>query len=258
MKELIYSLSLRIKLLRVTVRFFRVIQDIFLYVFLDNAKIDISNLTTYYPDIYSKKSKKGFEKIKKRLIYSNNTGGINKKDQEVLSKVIFDQSPKRVLEIGTHTGISLYTAAISLKKNSIIDTVDLYDVNKKEYFKKFKMNYSPKKILNKLKSEVKVNFIQNSGIEYLNSTKKKYDLIFLDASHRTNKTYDEIVGSISCLNKNGTILIHDYHEFNFKQIFWKIFGPKLAIYKLSKNNKLYCKRLNDESSIGFIHRKIKK
>tara|TARA_B100000902_G_scaffold361148_1_gene378353 strand:- start:5449 stop:6225 length:777 start_codon:yes stop_codon:yes gene_type:complete len=258
MKELIYSLSLRIKLLRVTVRFFRVIQDIFLYFFLDNAKIDISNLTTYYPDIYSKKSKKGFEKIKKRLIYSNNTGGINKKDQEVLSKVIFDQSPKRVLEIGTHTGISLYTAAISLKKNSIIDTVDLYDVNKKEYFKKFKMNYSPKKILNKLKSEVKVNFIQNSGIEYLNSTKKKYDLIFLDASHRTNKTYDEIVGSISCLNKNGTILIHDYHEFNFKQIFWKIFGPKLAIYKLSKNNKLYCKRLNDESSIGFIHRKIKK
>ncbi len=258
MIDSIYSISLRSKLLRVGIRFVRVIQDIFLYFFLENKKFDISNLTGNTPNIRSKKSKKGFEGIKNRLIYSNNTGGINKKDQEVLSKVIFDRSPKRVLEIGTHTGISLYTAAISLKKNSIIDTVDLYDVNKKEYFKKFKMNYSPKKILTKLKSEVKVNFIQTSGIEYLSTTKKKYDLIFLDASHRTNKTYEEIVGSIGCLNKNGMILIHDYHEFNFKQIFWKIFGPKLAIHKLSRTNKISCKRLNDDSSIGFIHRKIKK
>ena len=43
----------------------------------------------------------------------------------------------------------------------------------KEYFTKFKMKYSPKKIINMLKTEVKVNFIQNSGIEYLRSTKRK-------------------------------------------------------------------------------------
>ena len=258
LKVILYSVSLKISLLRVFVRFIRAIQDVVLYFFLENIKLDISNLTTKDPNINSNRSKKGFEKIKKRLTYSNNTGGINKKDQELLSKIIFDLSPKKVLEIGTHTGISLYTAAISLKKNSIIDTVDLYDVNKKEYFTKFKMKYSPKKIINMLKTEVKVNFIQNSGIEYLRSTKKKYDLIFLDASHRTNKTYEEIIGSINCLNKNGMILIHDYHEFNFKQVFWKIFGPKLAIYKLSRNNNLFCKRLNSESSIGFIHRKIKK
>ena len=103
---------------------------------------------------------------------------------------------KRVLEIGTFTGLSTLSMALALPEDGEITAVDKdKNTSKKanEFFKK-------------AKQDSKISMIVKSALEALMEIRdKKYELIFIDADKMNYKKYYEI--ALKLLNKEGLIII---------------------------------------------------
>tara|TARA_B110000003_G_scaffold275033_1_gene316481 strand:- start:2785 stop:3576 length:792 start_codon:yes stop_codon:yes gene_type:complete len=175
------------------------------------------------------KWKNFLNKIKK-IKFHKNSGGININDQKFLFFMICYFKPKRILEIGTHLGHSLNVMASALKysklKDGTIDTVDIYNVNKKNSFVHFNKLLSPIQLLknNDIKNKI---FFHTCGSDFFFEKKqKKFDFIFVDGNHTVDQTYKDIINSIKFINKNGIIIIHDYYKIqNIFDFIKKIVGP---------------------------------
>ena len=103
---------------------------------------------------------------------------------------------KRVLEIGTFTGLSTLSMALALPEDGEITAVDKdKNTSKKanEFFKK-------------AKQDSKISIIVKSALEALMEIRdKKYELIFIDADKMNYKKYYEIALKLS--DKEGLIII---------------------------------------------------
>ena len=103
---------------------------------------------------------------------------------------------KRVLEIGTFTGLSTLSMALALPEDGEITAVDKdKNTSKKanEFFKK-------------AKQDSKISMIIKSALEALMEIRdKKYELIFIDADKMNYKKYYEI--ALKLLEKEGLIII---------------------------------------------------
>ena len=103
---------------------------------------------------------------------------------------------KRVLEIGTFTGLSTLSMALALPEDGVITAVDKdKNTSKKanEFFKK-------------AKQDSKISMIVKSALEALMEIRdKKYELIFIDADKMNYKKYYEI--ALKLLDKEGLIII---------------------------------------------------
>ena len=103
---------------------------------------------------------------------------------------------KRVLEIGTFTGLSTLSMALALPEDGEITAVDKdKNTSKKanEFFKK-------------AKQDSKICMIVKSALEALMEIRdKKYELIFIDADKMNYKKYYEI--ALKLLDKEGLIII---------------------------------------------------
>ena len=103
---------------------------------------------------------------------------------------------KRVLEIGTFTGLSTLSMALALPEDGKITAVDKdKNTSKKanEFFKK-------------AKQDSKISIIVKSALEALMEIRdKKYELIFIDADKMNYKKYYEIALKLS--DKEGLIII---------------------------------------------------
>jgi len=105
---------------------------------------------------------------------------------------------KNILEIGTFTGYSALTMALSLPKDGSVICLDKNkdtSANAESYFKKANLD-------NKIK--IIVNDALES-MENLLSKKNKFDLIFIDADKENYKEYYNL--SYQLLDKNGLIII---------------------------------------------------
>tara|TARA_B100001540_G_C15601131_1_gene548639 strand:- start:24 stop:674 length:651 start_codon:yes stop_codon:yes gene_type:complete len=102
------------------------------------------------------------------------------------------------LEIGTFTGYSTLSMAISLPKNGKIHTID-NDVSKKQIVQTF---FKKAKLSNKLKIEISN---ANVALDSLIKNKNKYDLILIDADKKNYISYFN--KTLKLLNKNGLILV---------------------------------------------------
>ena len=172
------------------------------------------------------------------------TGGINNGDQKAIFFLIKYFKPKRILEIGTHIGASTFFIASAMKSNNledaVISTVDIKDTNDdlEKPWLKYKSKNSPLQNVKSIGMEKKVNFFVSDSISFLKKQEQKYDFIFLDGSHKAKDVYNEINLSLKLLNKNGTILLHDYFSDGKKK--WNdkdpITGPYLAVKKIIKIN----------------------
>ena len=180
-----------------------------------------------------------FLKNQKNIYFENNAGGVNVKDQKLFFFLISFYKPEKILEIGTHLGHSLNSMACAKGYNNldktVIDTVDIYDVNvSNRYIKNHKI-YSPKKILKANNVYKNVNFVKDGSDIFFKNNKTNYDMIFIDGNHTINQVLKDIINSLNCLNKNGIIILHDYYDINnLKDTFSKIYGPFFAI-KIIKN-----------------------
>ena len=103
---------------------------------------------------------------------------------------------KKVLEIGTFTGLSTLSMALALPDNGEIIALDKNSETNKiavNFFKKAEQNHKIKTIIKPaLESLIKIR-------------NKKFDLVFIDADKMNYKKYYEI--SLDLLNKGGLVII---------------------------------------------------
>lgn len=176
--------------------------------------------------------------------FEDRFGAVNPGDQRALYYIARALQPKSILEVGTHVGASTGMLALALRHNSAklpgpaprLVTVDILDVNDPVQGSWIRVGckQSPRDYMRALGCDDLVTFIASRSVNYLKSSREKFDLIFLDGDHTATTVYTEIPGALSLLNPGGVILLHDY--FPDARPLWSdgevIPGPELAVLRL--------------------------
>ncbi len=141
--------------------------------------------------------------IQKEILDYNLSLGDQKKLQISISQAQFLQTLikisniKKVLEIGSFTGFSALSMAISLPEDGSLISLD----KNSEFSKKAQTFYDKA-------NESKITQIVKPALESLTeleNSKRKFDLVFIDADKENYVNYYE--KSIELINKNGLIII---------------------------------------------------
>ena len=141
--------------------------------------------------------------IQKKIIEYNNSLGEQKKLQisvsqgQLLQSIIKIAKVKNILEIGSFTGYSALTMAMALPEDGSLISLD----KNQDFSKKAKQFYDEAKQI-KIKQMIKPAL---ESLKYLKSSKKVFDLVFIDADKENYINYYE--DSIQLVKKNGLIII---------------------------------------------------
>ena len=142
--------------------------------------------------------------VQKEIISYNNSLGDIKRMQISISQchflhlIVKISNTKKILEIGTFTGLSGLTMSLSLPSDGKLVTLDKNTERHKIASNFFK----------KAKQESKIKTIIGPALESLSSLKKKeqkFDLIFIDADKENYKNYYN--QSVDLIEKNGLIIV---------------------------------------------------
>ena len=91
---------------------------------------------------------------------------------DVIDKILKENKPRKILEIGTAVGYSAICFSEYLQEGGLIDTIE----RDKERIEEAKVN-----IIN-VGVKDKINIIEGDAVEILPMLKEKYDMIFIDAA----------------------------------------------------------------------------
>ena len=148
---------------------------------------------------------KSLHPVQKEIIsYNNNLGDI-KKMQISVSQCFFLElitklsKAKRILEIGTFTGLSTLSMALGLSEDGIIIAID----------KNSETNLKAISFFKKANQDKKIKTIVKAGLKALEELKKDdlmFDIIFIDADKENYKNYYNNVLEIT---KPGGLIIVD-------------------------------------------------
>ena len=142
--------------------------------------------------------------VQKEIISYNNSLGDIKRMQISISQchflhlIIKISNIKKILEIGTFTGLSGLTMSLSLPSDGELITLDKNEERNKIASSFFK----------KAKQENKIKAIIGSALERISNLKKKeqkFDLVFIDADKENYKNYYN--QSLDLIEKNGLIIV---------------------------------------------------
>jgi len=142
--------------------------------------------------------------VQKEIISYNNSLGDIKRMQISISQchflhlIVKISNIKKILEVGTFTGLSGLTMSLSLPSDGILVTLD----------KNTERNKIASNFFRKAKQENKIKTIVGSALEIisnLKTKKKKFDLIFIDADKENYKNYYN--QSLDLIEKNGLIIV---------------------------------------------------
>ena len=145
-----------------------------------------------------------FTTVQKEIISYNNSLGDIKRMQISISQchflhlIIKISNIKKILEIGTFTGLSGLTMSLSLPSDGELITLDKNEERNKIASSFFK----------KGKQENKIKAIIGSALESISNLKKeeqKFDLVFIDADKENYKNYYN--QSLDLIEKNGLIIV---------------------------------------------------
>ena len=143
-------------------------------------------------------------KVQKDIISYNNSLGDIKRNQISISQchflhlIIKTSNIKKILEIGTFTGLSALTMSLAMPNDGKLITLDKNEETNKVANEFFKM----------AKQEKKIEIINNKALDNLIEFKKKnykFDLVFIDADKENYINYYDI--SLDLINSNGLIVI---------------------------------------------------
>ena len=153
---------------------------------------------------YIQNLSKELHPVQKEIIAYNESLGETKKMQIAVSQCHFLElitkiaKAKKILEIGTFTGLSTLSMALGLPNDGSLVTLDKNKetgIKASEFFKK-------------ANQETKIKIIIKPALESLKKIKKEnltFDIIFIDADKSNyQKYYDEV---IDLTKKNGLIII---------------------------------------------------
>lgn len=113
---------------------------------------------------------------------------------EVVSKILKEAKPNRILEIGTAVGYSAICFSKYLNINGQIDTIE----RDEERIKEARIN------IKDLNLEEKINIIEGDAVEILPTLHNKYDVVFIDAAKGKYPFFLE--QAIDKLSDNGIII----------------------------------------------------
>ena len=142
--------------------------------------------------------------VQKEIVSYNNSLGDIKRMQISISQchflhlIIKISNIKKILEIGTFTGLSGLTMSLSLPSDGELITLDKNEERNKIASSFFK----------RAKQENKIKAIIGSALESINNLKKKeqkFDLVFIDADKENYKNYYN--QSLDLIEKNGMIIV---------------------------------------------------
>ena len=142
--------------------------------------------------------------VQKEIISYNDSLGDIKRMQISISQchflhlIIKISNIKKILEIGTFTGLSGLTMSLSLPSDGELITLDKNEERNKIASSFFK----------KAKQENKIKAIIGSALESISNLKKKeqkFDLVFIDADKENYKNYYN--QSLDLIEKNGLIIV---------------------------------------------------
>ena len=142
--------------------------------------------------------------IQKEIILHNEQLGDIKKMQIAVSQchflhlIIKISNIKKILEIGTFTGLSTLSMSLALPKNGKLIALDKNEKTSKVANKFFK----------KAKQKNKIKIITKKALASLNDLKnnnEKFDLVFIDADKENYKNYYDL--SLDLIHTNGLIII---------------------------------------------------
>jgi Predicted O-methyltransferase len=142
--------------------------------------------------------------VQKEIISYNNSLGDIKRMQISISQchflhlIVKISNIKKILEIGTFTGLSGLTMSLSLPSDGELITLDKNAESNKIAYNFFR----------KAKQENKIKTILGPAIESMSNLQKegkKFDLVFIDADKENYKNYFN--QSLDLIEKNGLILV---------------------------------------------------
>ena len=142
--------------------------------------------------------------IQKEIISYNESLGDIKRMQIAVSQchllhfIIKTSKIKKILEIGTFTGLSALSMSLALPEDGKLLALD----------KNEKTTEVAKNFFKKAKQENKIQTIVKPALESLNDLKhqnKKFDLVFIDADKENYKRYYD--KSLDLIDTNGLIII---------------------------------------------------
>jgi len=143
-------------------------------------------------------------KVQEEIIsFNNNLGSIKRMQISIaqcyfLHLIIKTSKVKKILEIGTFTGLSGLTMSLALPDNGRLITLDKNKERNKVAIDFFK----------KAKQEDKIRTLIGPALENMDNLKKngeKFNLIFIDADKENYKNY--YVKSLDLIEKNDLIII---------------------------------------------------
>ena len=165
---------------------------------IKNLKID-ENLEKYI-----RENSYDLHPVQKNIIEYNNSLGNQKKMQISVTQSYFFQfliktnNIKNILEIGTFTGYSALTMALSLPKNGKITCLDINEKTSKKAISFFK----------KAKVDNLIEFKIGPALKSLNEIKQQnffFDMVFIDADKENYKNYFN--ACFSLIKNTGFIII---------------------------------------------------
>ena len=142
--------------------------------------------------------------VQKEIILYNERLGKVKKMQIAISQchflhlIIKTSKIKKILEIGTFTGLSTLSMSLALPEDGQVIALD-----KNEETNTIALNF-----FKKAKQDNKIKIIVGPALEslkFLNEKKYKFDLVFIDADKENYKNYYE--EALSLINRDGLIII---------------------------------------------------
>ena len=142
--------------------------------------------------------------VQKEIISYNNSLGDIKRMQISVSQchflhlIVKISNIKKILEVGTFTGLSGLTMSLSLPRDGELVTLDKNAERNKIAFNFFK----------KAEQEKKIKIITGPALESISNLKKsekKFDLVFIDADKENYKNYYN--QSLDLIEKNGLIIV---------------------------------------------------
>ena len=116
-------------------------------------------------------NKKELEIIKEKAL-ENHIPIIMDDTLEVVSKILIENKPEKILEIGTAVGYSAMCFSEYLQDNGKIDTIE----RDEERIAEAKIN------IKNVGVEDKINIYEGDAVEILPTLNEKYDVVFIDAA----------------------------------------------------------------------------
>jgi predicted O-methyltransferase YrrM len=170
-------------------------------------------------------------------------GGVNPGDRRALYYMIMALKPRNVLEVGTHIGASTLHIARALRRlnlNGQMTSVDIVDVNDPERgaWKQLGLPKSPQDFASQLECLDLIDFRTGVCLDFMHTTRLRYDFVFLDGDHTARAVYQEVSAALPLLEIGGVVLLHDYYPgaLPLYPDNATISGPFRALERIRKEN----------------------